>query len=267
METPGTLGSGTEPLNIIDNTGVQATTAPGGSANTTAIGKPTAACNTSPIPANGCQYGFATAQVVVGGTPLADDKSGKDDNFRGITIFGSTIYVSKSSGSNGIDTVYQVGTPGTLPTLATGATTPISVLTGFPLAIAKTAGQNNTYPFDMWFANATTMYVADEGSGATPSDATDNSTGGLAEMDFRRHLQWNLAYVLQTGLGPVGTPYSRSPRTRFVAQPVSPLRLRHVTGRLNDDAQRHLFGRLPPRPAPTPIRARIPTNSTRSPTR
>ena len=47
------------------------------------------------------------------GTLVFDsDKPGKDTNFRGLTIFDNTLYVSKGSGSNGVNTVYQVGTPG-----------------------------------------------------------------------------------------------------------------------------------------------------------
>ncbi len=40
------------------------------------------------------------------------DKAGKDNNFRGLTIFNNTLYVTKGSGGNGIDTVYQVGAAG-----------------------------------------------------------------------------------------------------------------------------------------------------------
>src|SRR6202012_314652 len=100
------------------------------------------------------QAGYATA-----------DKAGKDNNFRGLTIFNNTLYVTKGSGSNGIDTVYQVGSAGPLPTLATAAAAPITVLPGFPTASAKTAGPTNDYPFGIWFANATTLFVADEGDG------------------------------------------------------------------------------------------------------
>jgi hypothetical protein len=40
------------------------------------------------------------------------DKPGKDTNFRGETIFDHTLYVAKGSGGYGINTVYQLGTPG-----------------------------------------------------------------------------------------------------------------------------------------------------------
>jgi hypothetical protein len=48
-------------------------------------------------------------------TQLGDkaDKIGKDDNFRGLTIFNSVLYYSKGSGSNGVNTLYFLDTTGT----------------------------------------------------------------------------------------------------------------------------------------------------------
>ena len=40
------------------------------------------------------------------------DKIGKDDNFRGLTIFNNVLYFTKGSGSNGVNTVYFVDTTG-----------------------------------------------------------------------------------------------------------------------------------------------------------
>jgi hypothetical protein len=40
------------------------------------------------------------------------DKIGKDDNFRGLTIFNNVLYYSKGSGSNGVNTVYFLDTTG-----------------------------------------------------------------------------------------------------------------------------------------------------------
>ena len=77
---------------------------------------PGQAANTPPV-----QIGnFTITQVndPTTGTPYPADKVGKDYNFRGLTIFNNTLYVTKGSGGNGIDTVYQVGNAGTLPTLA-----------------------------------------------------------------------------------------------------------------------------------------------------
>jgi hypothetical protein len=70
---------------------------------------------------------------------VAADKAGKDNNFRGLTIFNNTIYVSKGSGGNGINTVYQVGNAGVLPSGITAelAALPITILPGFPSSLAS----------------------------------------------------------------------------------------------------------------------------------
>jgi len=159
--------------------------------------------------------------------PNKSDKPGKDNNFRGLTIFNKTLYVTKGSGSNGIDTVYQVGNAGTLPT--TGGAT-ITVLPGFPTAIAKTAGISNIYPFGIWFANSTTLYVADEGDG-TRADAANSIYAGLQKWSLVNGA-WQLDYVLQKGLnlgrqyGVANYPPAINPATDG---------LRNVTGRVNAD--------------------------------
>ena len=123
------------------------------------------------------------------------DKAGKDDNFRGVTEFGGALYFTKGSGSNGIDTVYTVGS---LPTLANAASTTISVVPGFPTDSAKATGGNFT-PFAVFFANPTTMYVTDEGSG----NATDTATHAGLEKWSLVNGRWQLDYVLTKGL--IGT--------------------------------------------------------------
>jgi hypothetical protein len=40
------------------------------------------------------------------------DKVGKDTNFRGLTIFNNVVYLTKGSGSNGVNTVYFIDTTG-----------------------------------------------------------------------------------------------------------------------------------------------------------
>jgi hypothetical protein len=71
-----------------------------------------------PLPPNINKIGnFSITQVndPSTGKPYKADKPGKDDNYRGITIFNNTPYITKGSGGNGINTVYQVGGSGTLP--------------------------------------------------------------------------------------------------------------------------------------------------------
>ena len=67
------------------------------------------------------------------------DKAGKDNNFRGLTEFNGQLYLTKGSGSNGIDTVYTVSNPGgALPTAATAASAEVSILPGFSTQPAST---------------------------------------------------------------------------------------------------------------------------------
>jgi hypothetical protein len=156
-----------------------------------------------------------------GGKP---DKAGKDDNYRGLTEFGGAIYVAKGSGSNGIDTVY---TTGTLPTVANAANTPITVVPGFPTDSARATGGDFT-PFGIFFANATTMYVADEGTGAS-IDASEHA--GLEKWSLVNGT-WQLDYVLTKGLiGVVDGDlygYGQYPD-------VTTIGLRNLTGAVNRD--------------------------------
>jgi hypothetical protein len=123
------------------------------------------------------------------------DKAGKDNNYRGITEYGGALYFTKGSGSNGIDTVYTVSA---LPTLANAASTKISIVPGFPTDSARATGGNFT-PFAVFFANDTTMYVSDEGSGNALDQA---SHAGLEKWSLVDGV-WQLDYVLQNGL--IGT--------------------------------------------------------------
>ncbi len=127
------------------------------------------------------------------------------------------------------------------------------VLKGFNTTIAKTS--TNSFPFGIWFANATTLYVADEGNGtgtfvAGPGNniltgsytaAAAQTTAGLQKWVFNG-TQWNLAYVLQSGLD-LGKPYEVSgyPTGLNTALktplPWAPATdgLRNITGRVNGD--------------------------------
>ena len=175
--TVGNAGNGTSKATTavladqLANTGVQIV-APG-SANTTSAGA-----------YNVTQNGYAA------------DKASKDPNFRGITINDNTVYVTKGSGGNGINTVYQVGTAGTLPT---GSSNAITILPGFntKLAADPTA---NSYPFGLFFAN-TTLYVADEGLAGTVT-----SQAGLEKWSLVNGT-WQEDYILTAGLN-LGTKYA-----------------------------------------------------------
>jgi hypothetical protein len=199
-------------------------------------------------------------------TDLGDkaDKYGKDDNFRGMTIFNNVLYYAKGSGSNGVDTVYFVDTTGTacpagvglpspsavLPSTpdtaynpATGTPTNMCILKGFPTVLAKSTSSVN-YPFGIWFANATTLYVADEGDGYTGgtdlyTHAAAQTLAGLEKWVFDSTTQqWNLAYTLQTGLE-LGVPYTvpgfPTGTNAATGLPWSPATdgLRNLTGRVD----------------------------------
>lgn len=151
--------------------------------------------------------------AMIGRLEFGTDKPGKDTNFRGLTIFNNTLYISKGSGSNGVNTVYQVGTAGTLPTgtAAQLATVPITILPGFPSTAASTS---TAFPFGLWFADANTLYVCDEGDGTlvapavngNVADAQSLATAGLQKWSLVNGT-WTMLYVLQDGLN-IGVPYS-----------------------------------------------------------
>jgi hypothetical protein len=205
-------------------------------------------------------------------TQLGDkaDKLGKDDNFRGMAIFNNVLYYTKGSGSNGVNTVYFVDTTGAacpktgigvpqpgalLPTssiaydpttVATvGLTSNMCILSGFPTALARTANVV-AFPFGLWFADANTLYVADEGDGFTGgtdlyTHAAAQTTAGLQKWVYNSTTQsWTLAYTLQSGLN-LGTPYTVAgyPTGTNTATnlPWSPATdgLRNITGRVNRD--------------------------------
>jgi hypothetical protein len=130
---------------------------------------------------------------------VSGQKAGKDSNFRGITEYNGALYFTKGSGSNGIDTVYTV-TPN-LPNLQNASSSTVSVVPGFPTDSTKSTGGNYT-PFAVFFANANTMYVTDEGSGNT----TDQTThAGLEKWSLVNGV-WQFDYVLTNNL--IGTTYT-----------------------------------------------------------
>ena len=199
-------------------------------------------------------------------TELGDkaDKIGKDDNFRGMTVFHNVVYYSKGSGGNGVNTVYFVDTTGsacpngtgiparsaalptsqlmyTLGTLQTsGLPSNMCILAGFPTEIAKSTS-GVSYPFGLWFADDKTLYVADEGDGYTGgadlyTHAAAQTTAGLQKWVFDSAAgKWTLAYTLQQGLelgkpySPAGYPKGNNPATMLPWAPAAD-GLRNLTG-------------------------------------
>jgi hypothetical protein len=211
-------------------------------------------------------------------TELGDkaDKIGKDDNFRGLTIFDNVVYFTKGSGSNGVNTVYFVDTTGTacpkgvgIP--AVGAPAPIAplafdptklqttglpnnmcILAGFPTALAKTANPVAA-PFGLWFADANTLYLADEGDSFASNTtlythAAAQTAAGIQKWIFNSTTKtWNLAYVLQTGLD-LGIPYTianyptgNNPATNLPWAPATD-GIRNLTGSVDKNGKATIYG-------------------------
>jgi hypothetical protein len=217
--TVGNAGNGNGSTQTTANTGVQLVTAAatnGGVGTNLQVGQ------------------FNTTQV---GNPA--DKVAKDNNYRGLTVFDNTLYVSKGSGSNGIDTVYQVGSAGTLP--AAGTSTPINVLPGLNTLPAKT-DTNGPHPFGIWFANATTLYVADEGSGAATDFGAKPTTqaGGLDKYSLINGT-WQLDYELKGTL--IGSTYTVNGTGSLSGDSLTTTvdGLRNLAGKVNADGTVTLY--------------------------
>jgi hypothetical protein len=189
---------------------------------------------------------------------VSGDKPGKDTNFRGLTIFGNTLYVTKGSGGNGINTVYQLGTAGTLPTTANApsggtANEPYAILPGFPNTAASTASPGGDYPFGIWFANANTLYVCDEGDLVYTPNQTINGqvnvadAGTLATAGLQKWVlttpsggspTWVREYVIQNGLN-LGVPYNVWGYPASIAPATGGCR--NITGTVNWDGTATIY--------------------------
>ncbi len=184
---------------------------------------------------------------------VSGDKPGKDTNFRGMTIFNDTLYVAKGSGGNGINTVYQLGTPGVLPTTGNapaGGTVdePYTILPGFPNTSATTAATGGYYPFGLWFANDNTLYVCNEGDlSYTPNQMINGQvnvadSGTLATAGLQKWVltsgTWVLQYTIQNGLN-LGVPYS----VRDYPSSIDPATggCRNITGVVNRDGSATIY--------------------------
>ncbi|MCW2753344.1 MAG: hypothetical protein JWQ32_755 [Marmoricola sp.] len=222
------------------------------------------------------QVGAPTPAGAFNITQLGDkaDKVGKDTNFRGLTIHDNVVYLTKGSGGNGVNTVYFIDTTGhacpngvglpvpgaALPTTPlsynpatlqkTGLPTNMCILKGFPTALKSTT----SFPFGMWFANASTLYVADEGDGTNTYDPATNtythaasqSGAGLQKWVLTGG-SWTLAYTIQDGLD-LGAPYSvagyPTGDNAATGLPWAPASdgLRNITGEVNPDGTVTIWG-------------------------
>ena len=148
------------------------------------------------------------------GTYIASDRTDesskqhvKDNNWRGIGIYNDSssnpqLFVSKGSGGNGDDGVFQVGT--SLPSCTSGGTdtnNPIVPLFSAPATNPTTKAPSPYVPFGFWFANPTTLYVADEGYANLDGSGNliPDSLAGLQKWSLIGST-WQLLYTIQAGL-------------------------------------------------------------------
>jgi len=219
--TAGNAGNGgkTQPVGVIVGAGAQILTP-------------------STLPESAQTPGTPTPVGSFSVTQLGDpaDKVGKDTNFRGMTVFNNVLYYTKGSGGNGVNTVYFVDTVGgacpngtglpiagaPLPRTAltynastvqkNGLPNNMCILAGFP-TLSNKDGNPVNFPFGLWFADAHTLYLADEGDGYTSASdlythAAAQTYAGLEKWVFDSASQtWKLAYTLQKGLD-LGSPYT-----------------------------------------------------------
>lgn len=257
-------GSGTDTPGTIYGTGAQLINP---------AGKPEKAQKTGqPTPAGGFSVTLVPSNTKA-------DKLGKDTNFSGVTIRGGVVYYAKGSGSNGIDTIYFIDTTGNacpsgVGTPVAGAPLPgpdafdpttgepaynMCILSGFPTALAKQVAtpevggsQNATAFAGMWFANDTTLYVADEGNGDDSFNGTDYSDAAAQNLAGIQKWSlvngsWSYDYTLQSGLG-IGQPYRvaglPTGTNAITGLPWTPAvdGIHNLTGRVNRDGSVTLYG-------------------------
>jgi hypothetical protein len=211
------------------------------------------------------------------GTYFASDRSDetakkhvKDNNWRGAAIAtdangNQQLYVSKGSGGNGDDGVFLVQDPntGVLPVCSL-AEPDNNTATITPVFAAQAtvpngqAYQTSPYlPFGFWFANPTTLYVADEGNPPTYTGGTNNFidadagtftlpllANGTNAPDPYAGLEkwvysngsWTLAYTIQAGLN-MYQPQSVAGYLDTTGQPINSYTygLRNMAGVNNQD--------------------------------
>src|SRR5580698_4019904 len=212
----------------------------------------------------GTACSLATMGAITGGSATGDefgfsatalsqpaDKTCRDDNFRGLFVGpDGTTYITKGSGSNGVNTVYQVGAAGAL---ANGGVLPqtaaIAVVPGFTTALAANplpaTITGTLFPFGVWIpaSNPSIMFVADEGDGTAGDQAT--GSGGLWVYQNKSGTWMPLAH-LTAGLN-LGTAYTVTDSQGLFGTPganytTTPDGLRSITGQTNADGSFTIFG-------------------------
>ncbi len=120
---------------------------------------------------------------------------------------------------------------GSGPGLPTGTGNTIVQLLGAPVTSQSTGAATPYLPFGFWFANPTTLYVADEGySNTDPSgNLLPDSYAGLEKWTLVGGT-WTLAYTIQAGLN-----LDQAQNIPGYPVPTYPTGLRNITGYNNGD--------------------------------
>lgn len=156
--------------------------------------------------------GATTATSITGN----DASSTSSQDTRAVTVFNNTLYVSVDSkaGSTNRDYIGTLGTAGTLPTTLANSGKGPTMLTGFgntggtgKETITATNGNGinasgdviNLSPENYFFANSTTLYVADSGAPKNTSATSSLGDGGLQKWTLSGG-SWTLDYTLSAGL-------------------------------------------------------------------
>jgi hypothetical protein len=207
--------------------------------------------------ATGDQFGFSIADLSMASAPVDADKTGKDDNFRGLSVGpDGTMFISKGSGSNGVNTVYQVGATGAL---AHGGqipqNAPITIVPGFPTTLAANLPSSLAspwalstgvgYPFGMWVPanNTALMFVGDEGDLINIADAAIGS-GGLWVYQQSGGAWTPIAHITQglnLGVAYTVTDMAGAYGTAGASYTTTPDGLRNIAGQANSDGSYTIY--------------------------
>jgi hypothetical protein len=142
---------------------------------------------------------------------------------RSVEIQNNQLYLSADTteGSGVHENISSFGSPGSLPTGAASATVLPSLQSKYTVTSAAqlntldanifsnaifTAGKDKIYlsPEDYFFANATTLYVADSGNPKGDNNGAGKATQGLSDGGLQKWVfngtNWVLEYTLSAGL-------------------------------------------------------------------
>jgi hypothetical protein len=161
--------------------------------------------------------GATTATAITGADTSSSSHGTFNQDTRDVQIVNGTLIVSldstEGSSSKNIDRIGTVGVPGTPPTSAQN--TPPTALTGINGSIALSKGNGNSInnssgtvylsPENYFFANSSTLYVADSGdpkngSSSGSAKAQNLGDGGLQKWSLGSNGTWTLDYTLSAGL-------------------------------------------------------------------